>query len=160
MTIKVTLTTAGDNTGPFNLYSNIDGFVSPFATNVSKAELLAGYPCANVPDGTIIIRVKSSNSKCNNYEDIVITTTTTTTTALSYYIVDIYCGEDCNTVVDTMVVSTTDPDIPIDTWVLISEISPMYSNCLAKIVSTYIYSGTSADLVILTSTYFSNCPWA
>lgn len=70
MTIKVILTTAGNDTGPFDLYSNVDGFMSAFATGISKDDLLTGYPCANIPDGTLVIRVRSVNSKCNNYSDI------------------------------------------------------------------------------------------
>ncbi len=45
MTVLITLTTVGANTGPtFNLYSNAngDGYLSAFATGVSKSALLAG----------------------------------------------------------------------------------------------------------------------
>jgi len=84
VTVTITLTTAGTDTGPFNLYSNVDGFVSAFETGVSKAALLAGYTSAIVPNGTTIIRVMSANPLCTNFIDIVIggecTTTTTTTT--------------------------------------------------------------------------------
>ena len=80
MTVLITLTIAGTDTGPFDLYSNVDGYVSAFETTVSKAALLAGYPSALVPNGTTTIRVKSKGT-CVNYVDIpVITTTTTTTT--------------------------------------------------------------------------------
>lgn len=80
MTVLITLTTAGTDSGPFNLYSNVDGYVSAFATGVAKSALLAGYSSAAVPDGTTIIRVDSTGL-CTNFVDInVITTTTTTTT--------------------------------------------------------------------------------
>lgn len=80
MTVLITLTTAGADTGPFNLYSNLDSYTSAFATGVSKSALLAGYSSAAVPDGTSTIRVMS-NGVCTNYVDLsVITTTTTTTT--------------------------------------------------------------------------------
>lgn len=82
MTVIITLTTAGEDTGPFfALYSNVDNFVTSFAT-VTKSALLAGYVCNTVPDGTTRIRVKShDNPYCTNYIDLdVITTTTTSTT--------------------------------------------------------------------------------
>jgi len=83
--VTITLTTAGSDTGPFNLYSDLDGYISAFETGVSKVALLAGYTSILVPDGTTIVRVASSNPLCSNYVDIIvvqcgITTTTTTTT--------------------------------------------------------------------------------
>jgi hypothetical protein len=39
----ITLVVAGSDTGPFNLYSNADGYLSAFASNVTRAQLLAGY---------------------------------------------------------------------------------------------------------------------
>ena len=81
MTVLITLTVAGADSGPFDLYSNVDGYVSAFETGVSKAALLAGYASALVPDATTVIRVKSSGT-CVNYVDIPlggVTTTTTTT---------------------------------------------------------------------------------
>lgn len=84
MTVLITLTVAGTDSGPFNLYSNIDGFTSPFETGVSKASLLAGYSSALVPDYTTVIRVLSTGD-CTNYIDIILdappTTTSTTTSA-------------------------------------------------------------------------------
>lgn len=86
MIVTITLTTAGTDTGPFNLYSDVDGFVSAFETGVSKAALLAGYTSTLVPNGTTIIRVMSANPLCTNFIDIVIDkecTTTTTTSSTS-----------------------------------------------------------------------------
>lgn len=83
MTVLITLTVAGADSGPFNLYSNLDGYTSAFATNISKASLLAGYSSSAVPDYTTIIRVISIGN-CTNYIDIPLpgfTTTTTTTSA-------------------------------------------------------------------------------
>jgi hypothetical protein len=78
MTVLITLTVAGADSGPFNLYSNLDGFVSAFETGVSKASLLAGYPSALVPDYTTTVRVKSDGA-CTNYVDILLQAATTTT---------------------------------------------------------------------------------
>ena len=80
MTVLITLTIAGADTGPFNLYSNVDGYVTPFESSVAKSALLAGYVSILVPDGTTIIRVLSQG-ECPNYLDIVIGGTTTTTTS-------------------------------------------------------------------------------
>ena len=84
MTVLITLTVAGTDSGPFNLFSNVDGFTSAFETGVSKASLLAGYSSALVPDYTTVIRVLSTGD-CTNYIDITldapVTTTTSTTTA-------------------------------------------------------------------------------
>lgn len=81
MTVLITLTTAGVNTGPFNLYSDVDGYISAFALGVTKQQLLDGYPSDVVPDGTTTIKIRSVNSVCNNsiYLSTGITTTTTTT---------------------------------------------------------------------------------
>lgn len=79
-TVLITLTTAGADTGPFNLYSDLDGFVIPFETGVSKSALQAGYLSTLIPDGATIIRVKSTSLFCTNYINLSLSTTTTTTT--------------------------------------------------------------------------------
>ena len=82
MTVLITLTVAGADSGPFNLYSNLDGYVIPFAIGISKAALQAGYSSLAVPDYTTIVRIKSEGN-CTNYIDVVLTTPTTTTTTSS-----------------------------------------------------------------------------
>ena len=79
MTVFITLTTAGTDSGPFDLYSDIDGYISAFETNVPKASLLSGYASALVPDYTKINAIKS-NGICINQIDVPVDTTTTTTT--------------------------------------------------------------------------------
>ena len=66
----ITLAAAGTDTGPFNLYSNTDGFTNPFASSISKSSLLAGYVSSAVPDLTVTVRVKSNNLLCTNYVDM------------------------------------------------------------------------------------------
>lgn len=73
MTVFITLTTAGTDSGPFNLYSDLDGFITPFEVGVSKAALTSGYTSTLVPDFTTIIRVKSTSEYCINYVDITLT---------------------------------------------------------------------------------------
>lgn len=87
MNIIITLTTAGTDTGPFSLFSNVDGYITAFETGVAKSALLAGYSTSLAPVGTTTVRVKS-NGLCTNFIDIVLaepTTTTTTSTCPTYY---------------------------------------------------------------------------
>ncbi len=84
MTVFITLTVAGADSGPFNLYSNLDGYVTAFESGVPKASLLAGYSSSLVPDFTTIIKVLSTG-QCTNSINIVldeVTTTTSSTTGL------------------------------------------------------------------------------
>ena len=108
MTVLITLTTAGADSGPFDLYTNLDGYVSAFATGVSKSALLAGYTSSAVPDFATIIRVKSTGD-CVNYVDITlvgITTTTTTTPAPTVATIDIAnFSLDVSIIVNTITVN-------------------------------------------------------
>jgi hypothetical protein len=83
MLVLIKLTSAGVDAGPFNLYSNTDGFVTPFVTGISKATLLSGYLSSAVPNGSTVVRCVSTGT-CTNYVDFNITTglTTTTTTTI------------------------------------------------------------------------------
>lgn len=82
MNVLITLTTAGTDSGPFNLYSNIDNYTVPFQTGVAKSVLVSGYTSTLVPNNTSIIRIKSTGV-CTNYLDLTISGTTTTTTSSS-----------------------------------------------------------------------------
>lgn len=83
MTVLIQLTTAGSDTGPFNLYSDIDSFGIPFEVGVTKVDLLAGYLSALVPDLTTTIRVCSTSLYCANCIDITVEPLPTTTTTSS-----------------------------------------------------------------------------
>ena len=88
LTAIITLTTAGADTGNFDLYSNVDGYTAAFETGIAKSSLVTGYTSYLVPNSTTIIRVKS-NATCTNYVDINLvepttSTTTSTTTAPPY----------------------------------------------------------------------------
>ena len=96
MTVLITLTVAGTDSGPFNLYSNIDGFTSAFETGVSKAALLAGYSSALVPNFTTVIRVLSTGD-CTNYIDITLDAPSTTTTSSSSTTTTTTSGIPCDT---------------------------------------------------------------
>lgn len=82
MTVLVTFGSFGTDPGPFNLYSNIDGYASPFAIGVTQLQLVGGYASNTCPDGTTTIRVKSTGV-CLTQVDLPVgpapTTTSTTT---------------------------------------------------------------------------------
>jgi hypothetical protein len=73
MTVLLTLTTAGTDSGPFDLYSSSDAYTVPFETNISKALLVAGYTSSLVPDFATTRVVSLGN--CLNSTDIVLSTT-------------------------------------------------------------------------------------
>lgn len=79
-TVLITLTSAGADSGPFDLYSNTDGYIIPFETSIARVTLLAGFVSSNVPDTTTTIRIKSVGALCSNYIDVAIVPTSTTTT--------------------------------------------------------------------------------
>ena len=89
MNLLITLTTAGLNSGPFNLYSDADGYTVAFASNVPKQDLLDGYTANGVDDDTTLVRIQSNNTLCDTYINLYITapTTSTTTTAAATYCV-------------------------------------------------------------------------
>ena len=72
MIALIQLTTAGTDTGPFNLFSDVDFFGVPFEVGVTKVDLLAGYSSSLVPDGTTTIRVCSTSLYCANCIDIIL----------------------------------------------------------------------------------------
>jgi hypothetical protein len=74
MVVKITLTTAGVDTGPFNIFSNSDGYATPIVTGIAKSSLIAGYDVLSVPDDATIMRVRSTGT-CTNQIDIPITVT-------------------------------------------------------------------------------------
>lgn len=67
--VKITLTETGLDSGPFNLYSNVDNFTVPFEIDVQKDWLTNTYVSNVVPCGTSTIKVYS-NGVCINYFDI------------------------------------------------------------------------------------------
>lgn len=93
MDIIITLTTAGSDQGTlFDLYSNVDGYTTPFETDVAVASLIAGYTTSSAPAGTTTVRVCGKQAKCPNCIDIVVVYTTTTSTTTP----PIACNETTN----------------------------------------------------------------
>jgi hypothetical protein len=81
MTVLITLTLAGSSVGPFDIYSDVDGFTTPTATGISRADLIAGY-YATVPNGTTTVLVQSTGT-CTTQLYLVVNGNTTTTTTSS-----------------------------------------------------------------------------
>ena len=73
--IFVKLNTAGGDTGPFMIYSNVDGYIVAYGINISKANLTSGVTI-NVPDFTTSVKIRS-NGKCTNSIIVNIPPTTT-----------------------------------------------------------------------------------
>lgn len=122
MTVLITLTTAGIDVGPFDLYSNLDGYVTPFETNVSKAALQAGYSSTLVPDYTKTVRVQSKGV-CINYTDIVLET--------NYYAYDLIAGSNCASVCNQAKIEVP---IPFD-----NSFGTFYSNCSPLVLNCILY---------------------
>lgn len=60
-TIKITLTTAGPDAGPFDLYSctGLTCDLTPFDTGILRSSIITGYTSTIVPNGSNMIRVVS-----------------------------------------------------------------------------------------------------
>jgi hypothetical protein len=71
ITVIITLTVAGTDTGPFDIYTDADNFIAPIIIDLTQSQLLSGYTCTIVPDTATIIRVQS-NGVCTNYIDLPI----------------------------------------------------------------------------------------
>lgn len=59
MTGAVQIHTIGTALQTFYLYSDINGFTAPFASGVTRDELLIGYATDQIPNSTGVIRVMS-----------------------------------------------------------------------------------------------------
>lgn len=126
MTIYILLTTPATDAGPFNLYSDVDGFVAPFSINVDKATLLGGYS-ATVPNGTTIVRIVSIGD-CTNYIDFEVgggpvpTTTTTSSTTVNPFLNTWYYGKYNSP--GGVVPIPTSVDINLATGTVVSNVNP------------------------------------
>ena len=80
-TVLITLAIAGTDTGPFDLYSDANGFSVPFESGIAKALMLAGYTSTAVPNAATQIMIKSNNGLCQSSLTIPIVGTSATTTS-------------------------------------------------------------------------------
>lgn len=81
-TVLITLTTDLPYIGPFDIYTDADGYTTPIHTGIAKALLLSGFVSNIVPDTANQIRLLSTHAYCNNFltKPIIDPSTTTTTT--------------------------------------------------------------------------------
>lgn len=130
MTIYIVLTVAGSDTGPFNLYSDVDGFISAFEVGVPKVYLELGYNSYSAPDGTTVVRVMSDGI-CKNYIDIPITVGPIPTTT------------------STSTTETPDPPFPTDCYCFnltaVGEYTILWSDCAGD---THSFIGSNFDINI------------
>ena len=82
MNVLITLTSPGADTGPFNIYTNVDNYVTAVATNVAKANLVSGYN-VTVPANAVTVKVESTGTCTSSIYLTIIQPTTTTTTSSS-----------------------------------------------------------------------------
>ena len=125
MRLYILLTTPLTDAGPFNIYSDVDGFYAPFGVNVSKATLEAGY-AVDAPDGTTIVRLISVG-ECTNQIEVVVdggpvptTSTTTSTTTINPF--TWYYGTYNSP--GGVVPIPTELDIDISTGTLVTSVDP------------------------------------
>lgn len=69
MAILIQASNIGADAGPFNLFSQVDGFTEAFEIDVTSNQLLAGFVSYNVPFGTAVVRIISNSPDCNTYID-------------------------------------------------------------------------------------------
>jgi uncharacterized protein (TIGR02145 family) len=138
MILIITLTTAGTDTGPFNLYSNVDGYISAFEVGVLKIDLVAGYTSYVVPNGTTMVRIMSAGA-CINYIDLpAMTTTTTTTCSLPDVTIDSQIWTGCNLSVTTYRNGDPIPEVTDPTaWVALTTGAWCYYNNDPANAATY-----------------------
>lgn len=148
MTVLITLTVAGADSGPFNLFSNLDGYTSAFAVGISKAALLAGYSSSVVPDGTTIVRVVSIGD-CTNYIDIVLSSLiTTTTTTIAPTTTTTTSGVLCNSY--EMIGVSDGPGC-------MGFVNYTYTDCLGVVLTGGSFSSSSSETVCGQSTPIITC---
>jgi hypothetical protein len=144
MIVLVTLVLpVGADSGPFNLFSNTDGFTTAFDTNISASSLVAGYTSTSVPTGTTTIRVVSTGT-CTNYIDIQVSLITTTTTSSS---TSTTTSTSTSTSTSTTTTSTstssstttTTTTIPPSTTTTTSTIPPTTTTTTTLRTTTYCY---------------------
>lgn len=142
MDIKLIIS-AGNSTGPFKIYTDVDSFAVPIITNIPLSVMTApgGYT-ATVPDAAKIVRVMSYGT-CFKEIDLAITGLTTTTSTSS-----------------TTSTSTTSPVPSID---LGSMPICKYNNCndnaacavIFEVITSNVPSGAYVNLVTLPPSSFA-----
>jgi len=69
MAVLIQANNIGSDAGPFNLFSQVNGFTQAFETDITSVQLLVGFVSYNVPAGTTVVRIQSINDDCNSFVD-------------------------------------------------------------------------------------------
>lgn len=160
MNVYIQLTSAGVDTGPFSLYSDVDAYASPFQTNISRAILLNGFTCTVVPALTTIIRIQSEND-CTNYLDITIQvnpTTTTTTSSTTTSTTSTTTSTTSTTTTTTTLIpttTTTTTGIPIQ-QLLIGRAQSGTDDYAASTLCGELYNSGLTDIETVQVVYFQS----
>jgi|TARA_B110000908_G_scaffold165749_1_gene215723 hypothetical protein len=109
MTGIIQILTIGVDADNFSLFSNVDNYISAFETNVSRQDLINGFPSDNIPNGTTIIRAVSTTVLCDVSIDIPLPATTTTTSTTEAAICGLWT-------VDTALLGATSTVFPAGAW--------------------------------------------
>jgi hypothetical protein len=64
--VIITLTDVGSAVGPFDLYSDVDNYATPFESNIPTSAFTYGYYTTLVPNNTLTIKVQSQG-ECLNF---------------------------------------------------------------------------------------------
>jgi hypothetical protein len=164
MTVLITLTLAGSDTGPFNLYSNADGYTTAFETGISRAALVAGYTSNLAPTGTTEVLVRSTGV-CQRDLYLVIdgapsTTTTTSsstsTTSSTTTPTPLSCIEgDRNAIATCSSGDAAQFTINVGYQAVVTPGGYYYSGTGTRSYSAYIYDSTNST-ILYSLTYTQN----
>lgn len=149
MDVLITLTTAGVDTGPFDLYSNSDNYAVPFASTIARGVLENGYLSTVVPGDATIVRVKSLDI-CTNYVDLTIGTTTTTTSTTTSAPQQWYRIVNCNTTATLNTIAYTPGTFTLNARVIYQS----YPYVINQIYNT----NPAGTQVAITATGQTGCP--
>ena len=106
MIVTITLINPGVDTGPFNVYTNVDNYILAVATNVAKSVLVAGYS-VDVPSTTSTVKVESTGTCTTSIFLPVVQPTTTTTSTSSTTTTSTSTSTSTTTTTTTAVPTTT-----------------------------------------------------
>jgi hypothetical protein len=80
MNLVIQFTVIGADAGPFDIYSDVNGYSAAFASGITTAQLLIGYSTTQAPDGTTVVKLKSLGA-CKTETLVNVTGIPTTTTS-------------------------------------------------------------------------------
>ncbi len=147
MNVLITLTNPGVDTGPFNIYTNVDNYVTAVATNISRVTLISGYN-ATVPSTADTVKVESTGTCTSSIYLTVIQPTTTTTTSTSSTTTTTSSSTTTSTTTANPGTTTTTTTVPGTTTTTSTTPAPNYK--------FYLQVRNQTDTVYGDGTFFLN----